>query len=101
VKAIISHGDNRTCPAVTQDGASHCPGHEVDVPEYGEQEFKEVIAQAYGRGYRRAFEDFINNHAAMILLISGRGIEQLRPVARNRLVKHMGEDAGKGWDSIE
>ena len=54
MRAVIHHGDNRTCPAVTQDGATHCPGHTVNVPEYTEDQFRAAILTAVEFGYKAA-----------------------------------------------
>lgn len=54
MRAIIHHGDNRTCPSVTIEGANHCPGHEVQVPEYTDENFRAAILMAVEFGYRRA-----------------------------------------------
>lgn len=100
MKAVISHGDNRKCPSVTVDGASHCPGHEVNVPEYTEEQFAEALAHAYGRGYRRAFEDIKKNSALWVL--TGAGLwDEAAEVLKNRLKAGMGPEAVKGWDSLE
>jgi hypothetical protein len=51
MKSIIHHG-NAACPSVTQDGATHCPGHEVDVPEYTEDSLKTTVLVAVEFGYK-------------------------------------------------
>lgn len=54
MRATIHHGDNRTCPSITLEGATHCPGHTVEVPESMDEAWSSVLLLAVEFGYRAA-----------------------------------------------
>jgi hypothetical protein len=100
MRAYVHHGLNKDCPTVAEGKASHCPGHEVEVTDEGEGLAQRAGAEAYGRGYRRCFEDLTGNPSVHVLLAC-REYEYIKPLLRGRLEKHMGADAVRGWDSID
>jgi hypothetical protein len=60
-----------------------------------------AVAIAYGRGYRRCFEDLAKNSSAVVLMVSGQGVDELRELIRVRLGRELGPHFAQGWDSVE
>lgn len=99
-RAEIHHGDNRTCPAVQHEGATHCPGHVVEVPEHGEDHLRAAVNQAFGRGFRRCFEQ-IRKTPALYVLIGAGAYDDAKGLLKDRLFREVGAEALTGWDSVD
>lgn len=97
-RVIVHHGNNKDCPSVQEkEGATHCPGHTVEVPEMSEA----GIVKAYGRGFRRCFEMMRKTPALYVLLFEAGEYDHARALLRDKLFHQLGPAAVSGFDSIE
>lgn len=52
MRAEIHHGQNKDCPSVTLEGATHCPGHWVEVPETLDESVLKLVRTTVEYGWK-------------------------------------------------